>query len=271
VTLGTTAAGAVDPLDRILALRDRYSFRVHVDAAYGGYFKLLSTLDEEGARAFACVAEADSIVVDPHKHGLQPYGCGCILFRDPAVGSLYKHDSPYTYFTSHDLHLGEISLECSRAGASAVALWATHQLLPLISTGEFAKDLARGREAAVRMHEKIVADDRWLAPFAPQLDILVWAVRGENAIQSSRLAEEIFEAAAGEDLHLAMVQLPVKFFSPNPWPSHEGHVTCLRSVLMKPQHLEWLETIWSKLSQVASRVLKHQTTADDKVCAHENR
>ena len=25
---------------------------------------------------------ADSIVVDPHKHGLQPYGCGSVLFAD---------------------------------------------------------------------------------------------------------------------------------------------------------------------------------------------
>ncbi len=35
-TLGTTAIGAVDPLDQILALQQRYSFRIHVDAAYGG-------------------------------------------------------------------------------------------------------------------------------------------------------------------------------------------------------------------------------------------
>ena len=41
VTLGTTAIGAVDPLDQILALRERYGFRVHVDAAYGGYFRLI--------------------------------------------------------------------------------------------------------------------------------------------------------------------------------------------------------------------------------------
>src|ERR1700722_11000845 len=95
VTLGTTATGAVDPLDKVLALRNRYSFRVHVDAAYGGYFKLISTLDDEATRAFACVEQADSIVVDPHKHGLQPYVCGCILFRDPAVGRFYKHNSPY--------------------------------------------------------------------------------------------------------------------------------------------------------------------------------
>src|ERR1700722_16726844 len=44
VTLGTTATGAVDPLHKVLALRDRYPFRVHVDAAYGGYFTLVPTL-----------------------------------------------------------------------------------------------------------------------------------------------------------------------------------------------------------------------------------
>ena len=53
----------------------------------------------------------------------------------PAVGRFYKHDSPYTYFTSKELHLGEISLECSRAGAAAVALWATQRLLPLEAGG----------------------------------------------------------------------------------------------------------------------------------------
>src|ERR1035438_83991 len=82
------------------------------------------------------IPHADSLVVDPHKHGLQPYGCGCVLFRDPAVGRFYKHDSPFTYFTSKELHLGQISLECSRAGASAVALWATQRLLPYDSRSE---------------------------------------------------------------------------------------------------------------------------------------
>src|SRR5262249_17483668 len=84
---------------------------------------------------------------DPHKHGLQPYGCGCVLFRDPAVGRLYRHDSPYTYFTSTDLHLGEISLECSRPGAAAAALWATQRLLPLVEEGEFAPILRPARAA----------------------------------------------------------------------------------------------------------------------------
>ena len=45
----------------------------------------------------------------------------------------------------------EISLECSRAGASAVALWATQQLLPLKPGGEFARGLAQGRAAALEL------------------------------------------------------------------------------------------------------------------------
>src|SRR5229473_1370831 len=123
-TMGTTATGSVDPLQEILALRDKHGFLVHADAAYGGYFVLAENPGEYAKRAFARIGAADSIVIDPHKHGLQPYGCGCVLFRDPAIGRLYKHDSPYTYFSSAELHLGEISLECSRPGASAAALWA---------------------------------------------------------------------------------------------------------------------------------------------------
>src|SRR4030095_6204722 len=80
----------------------------HVDAAYGGYFVLAGNLEPRTRAAFARIGDADSIVIDPHKHGLQPYGCGSVLFRDPTVGRLYKHDSPYTYFTSAELHLGEI-------------------------------------------------------------------------------------------------------------------------------------------------------------------
>ena len=267
VTLGATATGAVDPLHEVLALRSKYPFRVHVDAAYGGYFTLVANLGENAARAFACLEQADSIVVDPHKHGLQPYGCGCILFRDPTVGRFYKHDSPYTYFSSEDLHLGEISLECSRAGASAVALWATQQLLPLIKTGEFASGLRSSREAAMLMHQKISTDHRWVSPFPPELDILVWAVRADTVAASSQWAQQIFTAAARDNLHLALAQLPMRFFPPGSWSDqHQNQsVTCLRSVLMKPDHLEWLPMIWSKLSHVTDEVLSQSRTKDSAV------
>src|SRR5499433_3373502 len=176
--MGTTATGSVDPLPEILALRDRYGLRVHADAAYGGYFVLTQNLAGHAKSAFARMGEADSIVIDPHKHGLQPYGCGCVLFRDPAVGSLYKHDSPYTYFSSAELHLGEISLECSRPGAAAAALWATQKLLPLERGGGFARGLEKGREAALEFSDAVESGETFDAALRPQLDIVCFVPRG---------------------------------------------------------------------------------------------
>jgi glutamate/tyrosine decarboxylase-like PLP-dependent enzyme len=259
VTLGTTAIGAIDPLPEILDLRKKYGFRIHVDAAYGGYFRLIpEALDEPARRAYAAITQADSIVIDPHKHGLQPYGCGCILFRDPAVGRFYKHDSPYTYFTSNQLHLGEISLECSRAGASAVALWATQQLLPLVPGGEFAQGLARGRSAALELDRRLRQDGRFqsFAAGPPELDIVVWKVNAATAERASELAQQIFVACATRDLHLALVQLPLSWFQHETAETNAtSMVTCLRSVLMKPEHEAWLDPIWERLTAASKDVL----------------
>jgi tyrosine decarboxylase/aspartate 1-decarboxylase len=246
-TLGTTGTGAVDPLPEILSLRDRFGFRVHADAAYGGYFTLAENLGPEARAAFDPAGEADSIVIDPHKHGLQPYGCGCVLFRDPGVGALYRHDSPYTYFSSDQLHLGEISLECSRAGASAVALWATQRLLPLECGGEFAAGLTASRAAALDFAARLQEDPRWVLPFTPELDIVVWAPRAETAAEASVLSRRIFDRAASEDLHLALIEMPVTLFPANTYKDNFKHILCLRSVLMKPEHADWIPEIMNRL------------------------
>ena len=255
-TLGTTAVGAVDPLPHILELQKKYNFRIHVDSAYGGYFTLASNLGIDARAAFDAIPQADSIVVDPHKHGLQPYGCGAVLFRDPSVGRFYKHGSPYTYFTSQELHLGEISLECSRAGASAVALWATQRLLPYTREGQFARDISAGREAAIDFNRRIASDPRFIAPnTSPQLDIVVYAVRSRERTPeaSSELAKRIFDRAASLDLHLALAGLPIRFFPAETFPGHtDGNVTCLRSVMMKPEHLAWLDQIWRRLDEAST-------------------
>jgi glutamate/tyrosine decarboxylase-like PLP-dependent enzyme len=257
-TTGTTGTGSVDSLPEILRLREHYGFRLHVDAAYGGYFSVAGNLAPEARASFDLTGKADSIVIDPHKHGLQPYGCGCVLFRDAGVGAIYKHESPYTYFTSSELHLGEISLECSRPGASAVALWATMRLLPLVPGGEFGLMLENCREAAILFHQRLTQDPRWLVPFAPELDIVVWAPRARSAGQISALSRRIFDAAAKQGLHVALIRLPTRFFSEADEafePDHET-VLCLRSVLMKPEHLAWVPRLWEILSRAADEAMK---------------
>jgi glutamate/tyrosine decarboxylase-like PLP-dependent enzyme len=257
-TLGTTATGSVDPLPEILAQASAAGARIHVDAAYGGYFGLAAGLEAAARSAFDALASMDvaSIVIDPHKHGLQPYGCGAVLFRDPSVGRFYFHDSPYTYFTSNELHLGEISLECSRPGASAAALWATQRLLPLVPGGAFAGELTAAHANARIFADRLRSDGRWIVPFAPDLDIVVWA-SGGSALRASAVSDRsrsLFRAARARDLHLALATLPVAWF-PEIEDDGQGSVTVLRSCLMRSEHGAWFDRIFSLLDEAYAATL----------------
>lgn len=256
VTLGTTAAGTVDPLPAILHLQKKYRFRIHVDAAYGGYYTLANNLDAPARAAYDALNQVDSIVIDPHKHGLQPYGCGCVLFRDPSVGRFYQHDSPYTYFTSDEMHLGEISLECSRPGASAVALWATLKLLPLERESKFAQSLEACRQAALLLTAYLRASKHFVPLFNPELDIVVWTVRSATASEASAKARQFFDATAKHDVHLALASFPRTMVEPcGAIPNWDVEsVTCLRSCLMKPEHKEWMPAIISRIDQTLGDV-----------------
>lgn len=253
-TAGTTALGVVDPIDDLLVLCRRYGVRLHVDAAYGGFFALLAwagdaLLAEETRRHFQAVAEADSVAIDPHKHGLQPYGCGAVLFRDPAVGRFYRHDSPYTYFTSDELHLGEISLECSRPGAAAGALWFTLRLLPLTPEG-LGVILAAGLRAARHWHAR-VATSAVLRPYAaPELDIVsFYPAAPQTAASLDAASQRLFDQAMhdpDDPIFLSLLRVEARSL-PNLVPD-QPHVRLLRSVLMKPEHEAYVDTLFTRLT-----------------------
>lgn len=241
-TTGTTGLGAVDPVHEIVALASRYGARVHVDAAYGGFFRLIADDSPDGVATapFAAIAEADSVVIDPHKHGLQPYGCGAVIFRDPGVAAHYLHDSPYTYFTSDELHLGEISLECSRAGAAAAGLWLTTQLLPLTPDGLGAV-LRPGRRAALAWADLIDNSDRLSLLQRPQLDIIGYFPTRPRLSQVDAASAHVLSAGMAlppqESLFVATYTVD------GPSLAARGHQVeadipsgrILRSVLMKPE------------------------------------
>ena len=253
-TMGNTGLGAVDSLPAILDLAHKYGVRVHADAAYGGYFGLCNNLQSATRASYDRLHEVDSIVVDPHKHGLQPYGCGCVLFRDSNVGSFYKHDSPFTYFSSAELHLGEISLECSRPGASAVALWATQKLMPLTTDGQFAAGLSQGIDAAQDFWTKLKESPAYQPIMRPELDIVVYVPIANSATAASQASRNIFARAADRGLHLAMMEVPVELvlLALPDMPAEAESVTCLRSVLMKPEQQEWLDRIMHILEACAA-------------------
>src|SRR5215475_6934065 len=261
-TAGTTGLGAIDPVHEVLAVARRHGVRVHVDAAYGGFFTLLAGAGGPAGldpRPWRAIAECDSVVVDPHKHGLQPYGCGAVLFADPRVGRLYSHDSPYTYFTSDELHLGEISLECSRAGAAAAALWATLKCFPLESETGLGPILRKTRKAALEWARLIEGSDELRLILQPSLDIINFyaKTKGLKASQISALTQRVFEALMNDAAH--PVYLAKFNAKPDLLAKHSDLIwdapmmTVFRSVLMRPEQLEYAPVLHERVLTALSR------------------
>lgn len=88
---GTTNVGAVDPLNEIADIAQKFSLWFHIDAAYGGFFILTSR-----NKLFTGIERADSIIVDPHKGMFLPYGLGAVLVKD-AKSVLHSHQSSGDY------------------------------------------------------------------------------------------------------------------------------------------------------------------------------
>lgn len=256
-TLGTTGLGALDDIDEILKLRIKYNFRLHIDAAYGGFYKILANNNSNliNKKIFDKINLADSIVIDPHKHGLQPYGCGSIIFNDPSIGKFYKHDSPYTYFTSNELHLGEVTLECSRPGAAAAAFWATIKAFPLSGKNGMHKILELTRKAALKFYRLLKNSEVFIPLIEPELDIVNYFPVASSTSKINHLSEGLFIRLMKNKkypIYVSKYRLKSDFFKrlfPN-IKADTNEVIILRSVLMKPEQIFYIEEIFEKMKEV---------------------
>lgn len=259
-TAGTTGLGAVDQVQDVVALAREHGARVHVDAAYGGFFTLLARRAQPlvDPEPWLALAGADSIVVDPHKHGLQPYGCGAVLFADPTVARFYLHDSPYTYFTSDELHLGEISLECSRAGAAAAALWTTLRLLPLRGDGGLGDVVAACRRAALAFDARVAASEVLATYQGAELDIVTYLDRrARTTSEVDATSERVLREGMADPDPVYVSTLSVSaadLVGRHPHVRADtDHVRVLSSVLMKPEHEGAVPWLVDRLETLAGR------------------
>jgi len=77
-TAGTSATGAVDPLQSLAKMAKDYDLWFHVDAAAGGVFANLP----ETRQHFQGINLADSVTLDPCKWLFVPFGIGCLLIKN---------------------------------------------------------------------------------------------------------------------------------------------------------------------------------------------
>jgi len=234
--LGSTEYGTVDPIDAVLGARSRVreaglGFSVHVDAAWGGYLATLFR-NPDGTRraandvaqdfrefptpgvyrAFAAMAQTDSITVDPHKLGYLPYGAGAFVCRDHRAMSLLAEHAPYVFhgdeppdYFARYRRLGQYILDGSKSGAAAAAVYVVHKTLPLDHSqfGRLPRATIQAAEAfharAQRFAAELGGRVAALVPFAPDSNLVCLALNpGGNA---SIVRANAFVARLYERLH----------------------------------------------------------------------
>ena len=80
-TLGTTSSMAMDPIEPVAAICEKYNIWLHVDAAFAGTAAIVPEL-----RGFMKGTEkADSFVFNPHKWMLTNFDCTAYFVKDPAI------------------------------------------------------------------------------------------------------------------------------------------------------------------------------------------
>jgi len=182
--LGSTGTGSVDNIESIIKLKEEYGFHLHIDAAYGGFIRSVildkdynpidysneMNLTEFTYRQLKVLHHADSITIDPHKHGLISYGAGAVLYKDENLRKVILNTAPYTYHKMDKPNIGMFSLEGSRPGAMAAACYLTYKVLPpnIEGIGQITKlTLA----SAKKFYEEVQVSNNYENLCCPDLDI----------------------------------------------------------------------------------------------------
>lgn len=120
---GTTEYGTVDDIVGLSEIALEKEVYLHVDAAFGGF--VLPFLQELGYPVQFKIPDkgVDSITLDPHKMGLVPIPCGCILFTNPETPGFIETEAPYLTLKRQHTVVG------TRSGAAAAAAYAVFKHL----------------------------------------------------------------------------------------------------------------------------------------------
>lgn len=147
---GTTNSGAIDDLHGLARLAKTHGLWFHVDAAWGGFFRLT----ERGRALLGGLAAADSMILDPHKSLFMPYGSGAVLVRDvETLRRTHSLSGEYMPPMQEDaVDFCELSPELSRSsrGLRIWLAWNLHGVDAFRRALDEKLDLARWAVEAIR-------------------------------------------------------------------------------------------------------------------------
>lgn len=236
--IGSTEEGSVDHVDKLVALREELrkqgiDFVIHVDAAYGGYGRTMyldennefipyedlektykkygiftednQFMDIDVYNGYKGIEDVDTVTIDPHKTGFVPYDAGGIAIKDTRMKNLVSFAAPYAFEKGEKVpvSIGLFTLEGSKPGASAAAVWAAHKVLPINVTG-YGKLIARTLEGAKRFYNFVNGMEfevngkkiKSYAVYKPDFQMVDWVYKeeGNNSLADmNKLTELVFK------------------------------------------------------------------------------
>jgi glutamate/tyrosine decarboxylase-like PLP-dependent enzyme len=238
--LGSTEYGTIDPVDGVLAARERsrargLDFAVHVDAAWGGYLATLFRNEDGSLRtcaevadeftyfpspalhaAFGALGGTDSVTVDPHKLGYLPFGSGAFVCRDHRAMDLLAERADYVFhgdaatdYATHARNLGQFVVEGSKSGAAAAGVYVAHKVLPLdhLHFGRLSRATVRAAEAfhdrALHFANEVADFLHARIPFEPDSNLVCLALnpRGNTSLAGANAFMQRLCAALRTDAH----------------------------------------------------------------------
>ena len=115
-TIGTTVVGAIDPVEPIAKICQKYKLWLHADAALGGP-AFFNTSVHDKVKGHEMI---DSITWDPHKTLQVPLQCSVFITKHLGVmAASNSMNAPYLFHKdrtnySPSLDTGDKSLQCGR-------------------------------------------------------------------------------------------------------------------------------------------------------------
>jgi glutamate/tyrosine decarboxylase-like PLP-dependent enzyme len=190
-TAATVNTGAIDDLDGVAEFCQAERIWFHIDGAFGALLRLAPSLRS----LVSGIERADSLAFDLHKWGYLPFGCACVLVRDPRVHrATFATSASYLNETARGVIAGglpfaERGLDLTR-DFKALKVWLslkTHGTRTLGRLIEQNVEQARYLAGLIETHP----DLELLAPVPLNVVCFRYAPKGASARDLDRINEEI--------------------------------------------------------------------------------
>lgn len=146
-TVGTTATGAIDPVEAIAQICEEFGIWLHIDAAYGGFWNLVPEVKGKTEN----LQWGDSLVVNPHKTLYTPLEVTALFCRrQGALANTFRLVPEYLQTVREDgsVDFMDYSLQLGRSFRALKLWWIIRSF---------------GRKGLTARLEESVRQARWLA------------------------------------------------------------------------------------------------------------